>query len=65
MALVKEVIGLIISNQALVRCRFILILKRRRSALRGRQLEPDGKIPEFKYAACRLSTISPDSGQPL
>jgi len=28
MALAKEVIGLVISNQALVRYRFILILKR-------------------------------------
>ncbi len=28
-------------------------------------LDPDGKIPEFKYAACRLSAIPPDSGQPL
>ncbi|WP_289101486.1 formate dehydrogenase subunit alpha [uncultured Marinobacter sp.] len=27
-------------------------------------LDPDGKIPEFKYAACRLSAIPPDSGQP-
>ena len=27
-------------------------------------LDPDGKIPEFKYAACRLSAIAPDSGQP-